>query len=154
MAASRVPDVVNAVVDNLRADSTLTGLLGTAKVYTHVPQGTTYPYALVMGGDEVPWADVFSATSDTSPDEMDGGDSGSRQVDVLVLCASKSRGSAQVDDIASRVMAVLTDVDTWSGVTGFQLAQFIRNQGQPPIDLSNDGDMYFVRTVTVRVFLG
>lgn len=153
MAASRVPDVVNAVVDNLRADGELTALLGTAKVYTHVPQQTTAPYALVMGGDEIPWAETMTFGTFVSPDANDGGDSGGRQVDAIVQCVSKSRGSAEVDDIASRVIELLTDPDTWDNVTGFQIALFIRNAGQPPIDLSNDGDMYFVRQVTVRVFL-
>jgi hypothetical protein len=156
VAASRVPDCVNAAVDGLKADATLiaAGLLGSAKVYTHVPQGTDAPYVLIIGGDEVPWAETFTMESFVSPATTDGGDSGGRMVDVVAQIVSVYRGSKQVDDVASRVLEVLTDVDTWAGVTDFQLAQFIRNQAQPPIDLNNDGLMYFVRLVTVRVTLG
>lgn len=153
MAGSRVPDIVNAAVDSLQADAALTTLLGGAKSYTHVPKGTDPPYNLVLGGDEVPWVQTFASTSDVSPDETDGGDSGGRQVDVNVQCFSVFRGSAQVDDVASRVMEVLTDDDTWSGVTGFQLADFVRNLASPPADLFNDGVVWFIRTVTVRVSL-
>ena len=146
MATSRVPDVVNAAVDALRDDSTLETLLGGEKVYTHVPEKTATPYAMVMGGDEIPWAETL--------DDEDDGDSGGRQVDVIVQCASQYRGSKEVDDIASRVMAVLTDGSTWAAVAGFQVALFIRNASNPPIDLNADGVLWFVRLVTVRVTVG
>ena len=147
MADSYVPGVVNAAVDALRDDSTLETLLGGEKVYTHVPEKTATPYAMVMGGDEIPWAETMAFGDDF-------GDSGGRQVDVIVQCVSTYRGSSQVDDIASRVMEVLTDADTWSGFTGFQAALFVRNASQPPIDLNADGVLWFVRLVTVRVTVG
>lgn len=145
MAASRVQDCVNAAVDALKADVDLQTLLGGQKSYTNVPQGTDTPYTLVMGGDEVPWTVTFAMDDD--------GDNGGRQVDVIVQCVSVHRGSGQVDRIASRVTEVLTDAATWAAVVGFQLAEFVRNQGNPPIDLNRDGNMYFVRNVTVRASL-
>lgn len=145
MAASRVPDVVNAAVDALKTDATLQALLGTAKVYTHVEQGTKPPYCMVMGGSEIPWTESLSFEDD--------GDNGGRQVDVLVQCVSTYRGSSQVDGIASRVMEVLTNAANWASVNTFQLAQFVRNEASPPIDLNADGVLWFVRLVTVRVSL-
>ena len=146
MAGSRVPDVVNAAVDALRDDSTLATLLGGEKVYTHVPEKTVTPYAMVMGGDEIPWAETMELGDD--------GDSGGRQIDVIVQLVSTYRGSSQVDDLASRVMVVLTDAATWAAVSGFQVALFIRNAANPPIDLNADGVLWFVRLVTVRVTVG
>jgi hypothetical protein len=143
VAASRVSDVVNAAVDGLKADATLIGasLLNGSKVYTHVEQGTTTPYCVVLGGDEAPWSDTF------------GEDNGGRTVDVLVQCVSTYKGSKQVDDIASQVMAVLLDSDTWSGLSGYGAEQFVRNAAQFPVDLNSDGVLWFVRVVTVRVTL-
>jgi hypothetical protein len=153
VAGSRVRDCVNAAVDALKADSALIALLGSAKVNTHVPQGTDPPYVQVLGGDEIPWVATLACSSFTSPAESDGGDSGGRQVDVLVQCVSTYRGTVQVDGIASRVLEVLTDVDTWPAVTGWQLTEFVRNGFQPPVDLNADGVLWFVRIVTVRVSL-
>src|SRR5512139_308586 len=118
-------------------------------VYTHVPQSTDPPYVVVLGGDEVPWA--VTLADDTSP--ADYGDSGGRQCDVLVRCVTTYRGTEQVDAIASRVIEVLTDGDTWAGtaMTGFLLAEFVRNVAFSPTDLS--GVFWFERTVTVRVTL-
>ena len=59
MAGSRVPDVVAAAVTALQADALLSTLLGGAKAYTHVPQGTDPPYVMVLGGDELPFAVTF-----------------------------------------------------------------------------------------------
>lgn len=153
MADSRVGDVVAAAVNGLRDDSTLTSLLGAGtKVATHVPKGTDPPFSLVMGGDELPWAVTFAGESG-SPLASDGGDNGSRQVDVIVQISSTYPGSTEVDDIASQVMSVLTDDTTWSGVSGFQLAEFVRNAGGLPLDVFGDGVLWFLRTVTVRVYL-
>jgi hypothetical protein len=88
-----------------------------------------------------------------SPATYDTGDSGGRTVDVQVQCVSTFRGSAQVDDIASAVMDVLTDDPTWAGVSGFQIAAFISNRAQPPQDIFGDGVVWFIRTVTIRVTL-
>lgn len=153
MAASRVPDVVNAAVDALVAETALTTLLGGAKAYTHVPKGTDPPYVLVLGGDEVPWATGF-VCQDGSPIVTDSADSGGRQVDVIVQCVSTFRGSAEVDDIASTVMDVLTDNATWSGVTGFQITQLVRNLAQFPQDVFGDGVVWFQRQLTIRVTVG
>lgn len=139
MAGSRVADVVNAAVDALKVDATLLGQLTTAKVYTHVPQKTPPPYVIVMGWDEVPWAQDF------------GVDNGGRQAEVLVHCVTQTRGTAQVDAVASSVLDVLTDEATWSGVTGYQAVDFVRNQAQPPADLFGDGNLWFLRLVLVRV---
>jgi hypothetical protein len=143
VAGSRVPDVVNAAVDGLRADATLisASLLNGSKVFTHVEQGTTTPYCVVLGGDEAPWSETF------------GEDNGGRTVDVLVQCVSTYKGSKQVDDVASQVMETLLDSDTWSAVDDFGAVQFVRNTAQLPVDLNADGVLWFVRVVTVRVTL-
>jgi len=142
VASSRVRDCVNAAVDTLKGDTALLALVGAAdRINVHIPQGTETPYTMIMGGDEVPWAQAF------------GDDTPSRQVDVLVQCVSTYRGSSQVDGLASRVMDVLTNDPTWSGVSGFSAVEFVRNAFQPPVDLNNDGVLWFVRVVTVRVSL-
>jgi hypothetical protein len=151
VAGSRVPDVVAAAIAALRTDGTLTGLLGTAKVYTHVPLGTDPPYLVVMGGDEMPFGTTLTQDLGTF---NDSGDSGGRQVDVWVQCVSTHRGTEQVDTLASRVMEVLTESSNWTGVTAlsdFQLADFIRNSAQVPTDLN--GVLWFQRLVVVRVSL-
>lgn len=153
MAGSRVRDCNNAAVDAMRGDSALASILNGAKVYTHVPQGTDPPYVFVRGGDEVPWAVTMTENSLISPEETNGGDNGARQVDIVVDCVSTSRGSAQVDSIADRVMEILTDTDSWVGVSGMQLAEFIRNTAQIPLDINSDGVLWFVRSVTIRASL-
>ena len=153
MAGSRVRDCSNAAVDALKADTTLSTILNGAKAYTHVPQGTDPPYVMVRGGDEVPWAVTMTMDSLISPGETNGGDNGARQVDIMVDCVSIGRGTAQVDSIADRVMEVLTDPDVWMMVDGFHLCEFIRNAAQLPLDINNDGVIWFVRTVVVRVSL-
>jgi hypothetical protein len=64
---------------------------------------------------------------------------------------STYRGSSQVDSMADRVMEVLTDQSIWSAITGFQLAEFIRNDAPPPQALAADGTLWFTRFVTMRV---
>lgn len=150
MAGSRVPDVVNAAVDALAGDTALGTLLGGSKAYTNVPKGTDPPYVMVLGGDESPWAASFECEAG-SPLTSDSGDSGGRVVDVLVQCVSTFRGSAQVDDIASRVMDVLIAQQTWLYVSGFQIAQLVRNAAQFPQDIFGDGEVWFQRQVTIRV---
>ena len=109
MAGSLIPDVVNAAVDALVADATLTTLLGgTAKVYTYVPETTQPPYVLVQGGREIPWAERFDAT----------GDDGARDVQVTTVAVSRYRGTKEADDITARILTVLLTVATWSGVSG------------------------------------
>jgi len=153
VAGSRVRDCVNAAVDALKADTALLALVGAAtKVDTHIRQGTDTPYAMVLGGDEIPWAPVLIQTLG-SPLDTDGGDDGGRQVDIIVQCVSTYRGTKEVDQMADRVLTVLTDDDTWRLVDGFQLSEFVRNAFQPPIDLNADGVLWFVRLVTVRVTL-
>lgn len=152
MAGSRMPDVVAAAVAGLAADPTLVTLLGGPKAYTHVPQNTDPPYVAVLGGDEGPWAVTFTAFADVTV--SDSGDSGGRTCDVLAQCVSTYRGTDQVDSVASQVMAVLTDAATWSGVSGFQMADFVRNSALPPSDLFGDGKLWFQRQVVVRVTLG
>ena len=143
MAGSSVPDVVEAAVTALVANG--------AQAYTHVPKGTDPPYELVIGGDELPIAQTFPCDQPGSP-VTDGGDTG-RTVDVSVVCFSTFRGSAEVDDMASDVMDVLTLPITWSSVPGFQACDFVRNTTQFPTDLYADGIMWFLRTVVVRVTL-
>ena len=50
-------------------------------------------------------------------------------------------------------MEALTDPDTWLGVEGFQVAEFVRNTAVSPQDLLGDGVLWFLRQVTVRVSL-
>jgi hypothetical protein len=150
MAASRVPDVVAAAVTALQDDATLTTLVGSGHVQTHIPQGTDPPYVWVMGGDELPWALTFAQFTDTTV--SDGGDNGARTVDVRATCVSTYRGSKQVEDMASRVLEVLTTDATWATVTGFQVADFVRNVALQPENVN--GVLWFYREVTVRVVLG
>lgn len=151
MAGSRVPEVVAAAVSALQADAGLTALLGTAKTYTHVPQGTDPPFVTILGGDELPWSVTFEAFADVTVG--DAGDNGGRTCDVLAQCVSTYRGTEKVDSIASRVLEVLTNDATWTDVSGFQLAEFVRNTALPPSDVFNDGKLWFQRTVVVRVAL-
>jgi hypothetical protein len=158
MAGSRVPDCVNAAVDALKASTTLTVMLGGAKVYTHVVQNTPAPYVFVMGGDELPWAESMECQSVMgSPGSptvtTDGGDHGSRQVEVWAQCVSTERGSLQVDAMASEVLTVLTDPWSWSGISGFEVVEFLRNGFVPPAPLGTDATLWFVRTVQVRVIV-
>jgi len=151
VAGSRVGDVVAAAISGLVTDSTLSGLLGGAKCYTHVPQGTDPPYVVLIGGDEVPFGVTMLQDLGTFDDS---GDSGGRQVDVWAQCVSTYRGSEQVDGIASQVMTTLTDATTWTTVTAladFQLAEFVRNTAQFPTDLN--GVLWFQWVVVVRVSL-
>lgn len=149
MAGSRIPDVMAAAVTALRADASLSTLLGGAKVYTHVPQGADAPFVALLGGDEVPWGVTFTEFADITV--SNGGDNGGRACDVLAQCVSAYRGTEQVDGLASQVLEVLTAPGTWSGITGFQLADFVRNSALPPTDLFGTGVLYFLRTVVVRV---
>ncbi len=141
MAGSQVPAVVNAAVDALKTDTTLSGLLGGAKVYTNVPQGTDVPWVQVLGGDEIPWATTF------------GDDDGSRQVDLLATCVTTYKGTQQVDGIASAVMSVLLENAPWLGIDEYEEVELVRNTAQPPVDLLADGVLWFLRTVVVRVSL-
>ena len=141
--ASRIPAVVGACITALQNDAALETLLGADKVKSHVRKGTVTPYVAVWGGDEIPWGESFIEAEDAQ----------GRQCDVVVQCTSTYEGSAEVDDIASRVMEVLLENAAWSGVDGFQAVQFVRNSGVPPQDLAGDGVLWYLRIVTVRVTL-
>ena len=151
MAGSRVRPCVNAAVDAVKVDADLLSIVGANKIATHIPQDTDPPFVLVMGGDELPFAETMESLYDGSPDS---GDSAGRTVDVTCQCSSTYRGTAQVDAMADRVMTVLLDDSIWYGLSGFQRVQFVRNQGIPPSDPNNDGTLWFIRLVTVRVTLG
>lgn len=142
---SRVDPCVTAAVDALVGDGTFVGLLGGAKVFTHVPQKTPAPYAIVFGGDETPWVVDFAAGG--------ASDNGARQVEVLVQLTSVFQGQSEVNGLASQVMATLLDDAPWSALDGFSLVEFVKNAGQPPIDLMSDGVIWYTRFVTVRVSL-
>lgn len=144
MAGSLVRECVNAAVDALKVDTALLAIVGTGKISVHIAQGTNPPYVMVRGGTEVPWSITLDAFGDD-------GDNGGRQIDVLVDLVSTYRGSSQVDSMADRVMEVLTDQSIWSAISGFQLAEFIRNDAPPPQALAADGTLWFTRFVTMRV---
>jgi hypothetical protein len=149
MAGSRMGEIVTAAVTALRAATPLTTILGSAKVYTHIPQDTQAPYVLVVGGDETPWATAMSMSDD--------GDNGGRSCDVTAFCYSAFRGSDQVDSMAHEVMEALlgsvsAPLTAWDAVSGYQVVAFVGNRMAPPTDLT-DGRMWFQRTVTVRVFV-
>lgn len=140
MTGAALPTVVNAAVDALAADSTLTTLLGAAKVYTFVPDNTTAPYVWVVGGREVPWAVSFGTMDDPG-----------REVEVLVDVISAYRGTNQVDTIVSRVVTVLMTASTWTGVTGFAGMAF--GSIDRPVREVVNGVVYVWRTVTVKVWV-
>ena len=138
MTGSALPSVVNAAVDALAADATLTTLLGSAKVYTFVPDNTTAPYVWVVGGREVPWGPTFGAASATG-----------REVEVLVDVVSAYRGTSQVDSLASQVITTLVAPGTWAGVTGWSHVAF--SSIERPIREVVNGVVYVWRTCIVRV---
>ena len=141
MAASKLSIVTNAGIDALVADATLSGLLGGAKVYNHLPQNTAAPYVMGLGGEEAPWAEIFDET----------GDDGARQVDFEARIVSAYEGTKELDTIASRVLAVLTTPSTWSGLSGFSASVFLRHTR--PTVIEWNGVLYFERWCVVRVFL-
>jgi len=60
--------------------------------------------------------------------------------------------------MASRIMDVLlgdpfAPPTFWNAISGFANVEFVRNAFQPPVDLNNDGVLWFQRFVTVRVSL-
>jgi hypothetical protein len=140
VAILRTPEVTSAAVTALAADATLTTLLGSAKVYTHVPEQTTAPYVAVIGGHETVWAEVYDST----------GDDGARQVDVEATIVSSYFGTKEMDDISSRVVAVLTTQSSWASVTKFQVAEFVESLRPDVLDVN--GVLFRVRTVICRVF--
>lgn len=140
MAGSRIPDVVNAAVDALKADATLIGasLLNGSKVYTHVPENAVAPWLVVLGGQETPWAESQNDDDD-------------RECQVDVVAVSKYRGTTQVDAIISRAIDVLTTHGTWTGVTGYAGCAFVINRAPVPSEIG--GEMWFERSATVTVYL-
>jgi hypothetical protein len=138
MAGSRVPDVTNAAIDALVADSTLTTLLGgAAKCYTHVPEDTAPPYVFLLGGQERPWEPSFR-------------DESAREVEVDCLIVSAYRGTTELDNIAHQVITRLTADGTYSGVTGYAGNEFKVNE-RPYVE-QVEGRMFFSRRVTLCVY--
>lgn len=140
MTGSALPDVVNAAVDALAGDATLTTLLGAAKCYTNVPDNTAPPYCWVTGGRESPWAVTFGAIDDPG-----------REVEVLVDVVSAYRGTNQLDTIVSRVITVLGTASTWTSVTGFSAVAF--GSIERPVREVVNGVVYVWRTCLVRVWV-
>jgi hypothetical protein len=135
---SRIPDVFNAALDALKTDATLIGptLLDGDKVYGAVPEDTVPPYVWVLSGDEVPWAESFRSQDP-------------RQVDIDVIVISKYRGTAEVDDIISRAMAVLDTAATWAGVSGYASHEFVINR--KPAFSEMAGEVWIERALLWRV---
>lgn len=138
MAGSRVNDIVNAAVDALKGDATLTALLGTAKVYSFVPEDTAAPYLLVTGGTETAWVEAFQ--------QFDG-----RQIDCRILVVSAYRGTYEVDTLMSRVLTVLLTETAWRGITGYAAHGFLVNDA--PVTEVVNGIVYFSRLATIRVWV-
>jgi Protein of unknown function (DUF3168) len=142
---SRVDELVDAAVDALLADAPFITQLGGPKVYSHVPQKTAPPYAIVLGGDELPWLVDFAAGGDS--------DNGARQIDVVVQVTSTFKGQSEVNQLASSTMRILLADAPWAAIDGFMLVEFVRNQAQPPIDLMSDGVIWYTRFMTVKISL-
>lgn len=139
MAGLRSTDVINAAIDALGADATLIALVGTAKVFTHVPAETPMPYVIVLPGREAPTLESFDNDS-------------ARTVDVLVTCLSNYAGSKQLSDIVDRVAEVLTTTATWTGVSGITAWRFSEATPTGAMD-GQDGRIVYERTVTVQVWV-
>lgn len=140
MAGSRVPDVLNAAVDTLKADATLiaSALLNGAKVYSVVPEDTVPPYLWVLGGREIIWAEGFNADD-------------SREVDIDAVAISKYRGTKEVDDIISRVIEVLDTASTWSGVSGYAGHTLVDNRAPAFAEMA--GEVWIERSLQWRVWV-
>jgi len=139
MAGLRSRDVVNAAVDALRADATLTTLLGgTSKVYTHVPQDTEAPYVLVMAGREAPVLETFD-------------DDASRSVEVMAMTVSTYRGTKEVDAVSDQCADTLTTHATYAGLAGYTANRFV--EAERPTVEDVDGTLFYQRRVIVAVWV-
>lgn len=138
MSGLRSRDVVNAAVDALSADATLTTLLGTSKVYTHVPQGTEAPYVLLMAGREAPILETFD-------------DDASRSVEIMAMVVSTYRGTKELDAIADQCTATLTAHATYAGISGYTANRFV--EAERPTVEDVDGTLYYQRRVIVAVWV-
>lgn len=141
MAGSRLNDCVNAAVDALAANSTLTTLLGTAKVYTYVPEDTAPPYVYVWGGQELPWAEALGGASAVG-----------RQVDVEVVVVSAYRGTKQMDEVIDQCLEVLLADTPYSSVSGYAGVQFV--SCERPYTEHIEGRIFFSRRAVLRVYCG
>lgn len=139
MAGSRLADVTAAAITALRADTGVLALLGSAKVYSYVPEDTGSPYCWVVGGAEALWADSMR--------NHDG-----RTVDIEVECWSAYRGAKEVDDLADAVVTCLAADASWSGVSSYTGSQFVRCD-RLTTQLIESRE-WFMRRVVVRVWLG
>lgn len=139
MAGSRLNDCVNAAVDALVADSTLSTLLGGAKVYTYVPEDTVPPYCYVWGGYERSWAEALG-----------GGAAAGREVDIEVTAVSAYRGTKQMDEIIDQALETLLADTPYSAVSGYAGVLFVACERPQAEHI--EGRIFFSRRAVVRVY--
>lgn len=139
----RVGSVTVKMVAGLVADTTITTMLGGAKVHTRIPEDTSFPFLHVRGGGEHPWAEAT--------------DGGGRLVHAHVDIWSAHQGTKEVDDLATEIERVLVGPDggprpsMWSGLTGLVEVRFF--ESPEPIDEQVGGLICVRRRVSIRVFL-
>lgn len=133
----RSPEVLNAAIDALTADATLTTLTGAAKTFTHVPADTAAPYVIVLPGLE---EGAFESFEDDTP----------RNVEIIVTCVSVYPGAKELTDITARVATVLMASTTWAGLSGLMAWRFVR--ATPTVASGGqDGRIVYERSVAVQV---
>lgn len=118
------PGAIQAVVARLAADATLTGLLGTPKVYSRPPQGIAPPYVWVLSGEEVPNNEI--------------GRTFGRRATLDLLVVSRYEGTEELDAIASRLMELLDNERLELPGYGFGRFEFVRLDRPVVEDLNNE----------------
>lgn len=137
----RALDVTHAAINALRGDASLTALTGeaTTKAYTNVPEDVAAPYVEVQSGAESEWA--------TETNDDDGS-----ECELVVNVFSAYRGTLQLDQVANRVLQVLTTASTWAGLSGFAGWRFGGSPAPTDQQMVN-GQVYRRRVLRLRVFL-
>lgn len=137
----RALDVTNAAIDALRADSSLTTLTGaaTTKAYTNVPEDVAPPYVEVLSAAEDEWA-------------VETNDDDGSVCELVVNVFSAYRGTLELDQVANRVLQVLTAEATWASVSGYAGWRFAGSPAPTDQQMVN-GQVYRRRVLRLRVFL-
>lgn len=137
---SILPAVVAQVVDLLRSDSTLAGLLtdadGQVKVFANVPVGTVPPYLWVISNSE-----------EGLPAKLGAGNYG-RSCTVKVVPVSRYRGTLELDQLGSLVMEALERQPLT--VDGFREAGIVWDVTHGPVFMEAEAGPQVMREVQFR----
>jgi hypothetical protein len=139
-AGSILPEVVAQVVDLLRADSSLAGLLtdsdGAVKVWALPPIGIIPPYLWVVSNGE-----------ESLPTKLGAGHYG-RTCTVKVIPVSRQRGTLELDTLGSLVMQALERQPLT--LTGFDQAGIVWDVTHGPIFGEAEGGPQVLRELIFR----